>query len=488
MALHQKKWTHVLLLSLLFALASSVGLHMWLSHILQQLEKKSLATQTPWMTIFVHGSFATTLGLISVFNVIKDNVRKTAYKQMSRLMRSDPFFFQMQPLQELGLKPVIPSFELPQATHKYAVLPIAAAYEVMSDLATHNNEKHLFYTYGWSGLISQYRRRSEAIKFYRALTEEYTRLQSSGISPKIRLIAHSHGGNLILNMAGIHALLTRASTEKPTASEYSTHDELASMQALWEVLQKKTKEHPLPTAHFTIDEVIMLGTPIQPETVGFTQVPFFKHLYNLYSDDDIIQGMDWVSTRRYYSEKRIEHRHPLPAHAPLLTQIKITLNKPHLLIKDPALLAKATSQDSSLSGLKDTLSALWTKMFGVRRSKGSQDPLHKEFWFMSWKAHELEGQAQFHIQPYPYVILLPYIERLAEKIANTHDLDVHIKFNQDYVSLSAYAHDTVDKLGKVYIPRPLVHELQTMAQKWRPENVSPAFEMELLHHYSQMIQ
>ena len=49
----------------------------------------------------------------------------------------------------------------------------------------------------------------------------------------------------------------------------------------------------------------MYGAPIQPETQHFFLSPCFKKIYNFYSDEDIVQGGDWVSTRRYFSDQRI---------------------------------------------------------------------------------------------------------------------------------------------------------------------------------------
>ena len=135
------------------------------------------------------------------------------------MMRKDQFFFQLQPLQELGLKPVIQSFNPDQSSIKHAAKLVSAAYELLAGYAHTTAEKNYFYTFGWSGLISQYQRRKEAITLYTALVKEYAALQAQGITPKIRLIAHSHGGNLILNAAGIHELLQKGIEHEPTTEQ-----------------------------------------------------------------------------------------------------------------------------------------------------------------------------------------------------------------------------------------------------------------------------
>lgn len=461
------------------------------------LERDPAVEQRPsetWMTVFIHGSFATTLGLISVFNVIKDKVRNTNYKKMTRLMRSDPFFYQMQPLQELGLKPLEPHFEPKSSTQKYAVFPIAAAYERLSAYALRGREKHYFYTFGWSGLISQQRRRKEAMRLYDALIVEYQALKQRGITPKIRLIAHSHGGNVILNTAGIHDLLQKGLNQQPDATHYPDSDHLASMQQLHAVLskaQKKLALDHLPLAPFCIDEIILMGTPIQPETVPFCLSPFFKKIYNFYSDDDIIQSMDWVSTRRSYSEKRITFSSVAPER-PTIIQIKITLNKPAAESaarpNDAPTVGKPAPQQPSLGVLTDTMQALWKRLFSNQTKKAALDPLHKEFWFMGWKAGDQNNLAQHHIQPYPYVILLPYVQRLLAKIPGACDIDIALRFSEATVSMTAYDHDEAKKLAKLYLDRSVLHELQEYAQAWRPDNITPSYEMELLHRYSQMLK
>ena len=464
-----------------------------LNNRLNALELSTNKPQEAWMTVFVHGSFATTLGLISVFNVIKDKVQNTNYKKMTRLMRNDPFFYQMQPLQELGLKPLEPHFEPKSITQKYAVFPIAAAYEMLSAHANHAQEKNYFYTFGWSGLISQQRRRKEAVRLYNALIVEYQSLLQRGIKPKIRLIAHSHGGNVILNTGGIHELLQKGLDDEPNAARYPDADQQASMHHLYELLTKTKKKLALdhiPVAPFCIDEVILMGTPIQPETLPFCLSPFFKKIYNFYSDDDIIQSMDWVSTRRYYSEKRIAFS-PIAEERPTIVQIKITLNKPQSDEEKKATNTppqENTENQRSLGVLKDTMNALWTRLFSNQTKKPALDPLHKEFWFMGWKASDQNNLAQQHIQPYPYVILLPYIQRLLTKVPHLLDLDITLKFGEQTVSMTAYAHDTTEKEAKIYVDRSLLHQLQEYAQAWKPDNITPSYEMELLHRYSQMLK
>ena len=56
--------------------------------------------------------------------------------------------------------------------------------------------------------MSKTYRLKEALRFYNALQEELIKLQHQGIYPKIRIITHSHGGNLSLNLAAINEART----------------------------------------------------------------------------------------------------------------------------------------------------------------------------------------------------------------------------------------------------------------------------------------
>jgi len=470
----------------------SINIHYWLKRQHALLDSQQPAAPQAWMTVWVHGSFATTLGLISVFNVIKDKVRKTNYKKMTRMMRKDPFFFQLQPLQELGLKPIQPLFDPTGLPIKHAASLVSAAYETISNTASIKAEKNYFYTFGWSGLISQYQRRKEAITLYNDLVKEYAALQAQGIQPKIRLIAHSHGGNLILNAAGIHELLQKGIEHEPTTERYPDADQFQSLSELYKLLKEYKQPLP-PIAPFHIDELIMLGTPIQPETLSFCLLPFFKKIYNIYSDDDVIQEMDWVSTRRYYSEKRIALT-PISTDQPSIIQLKITLNKPTMTATPPAPTEEPVAQpvsaekNSGSTTITNTFSALWGRLFGPTNHKSALDPLHKEFWFMGWKSKDKQELAQQHIQPYPYAILIPYLQRLTTLLHDKPDLDIHLKFKPDTVRVTAYEHNQPEKKRKLFINKALLDELQTHAKAWQPDNVTPSYEMELLHRYSKMLE
>ncbi|MBN1549365.1 hypothetical protein JW872_01755 [Candidatus Babeliales bacterium] len=125
-----------------------------------------------------------------------------------------------------------------------------------------------FYAFGWSGALSFQARELAARDLYRELQREhYAYTTKHGQAPKIRLITHSHGGNVALNLAKVR----------------------------------------LPNNKLVIDELIMLGTPIQNETACYVNDPFFKTIYSLYSHADMLQIMD---PQGIYHEQRKKKTKP----------------------------------------------------------------------------------------------------------------------------------------------------------------------------------
>jgi len=111
-----------------------------------------------------------------------------------------------------------------------------------------------FHIFGWSGKLSFQTRKQAAQSLYqelRSLRESYKERWSQ--EPIIRIISHSHGGNVALNLAAV----------KDPADET-----------------------------FMIEELILLACPVQKETASYICDPLFNHVYSLYSQFDMIQVLD----------------------------------------------------------------------------------------------------------------------------------------------------------------------------------------------------
>lgn len=142
------------------------------------------------------------------------------------------------------------------------VKQIAPKYQVnkISKLLSKRNPKKFaledFYSFGWSGQLSHNTRNEVAHRLYHHILDlicQYKRKYKK--APFIRIITHSHGGNIALQLG-----------------EWA----------------KKHKNHK-----FVINELVLLACPVQEETKNFIKdVKRFKKVYSLYSPADMIQVMD----------------------------------------------------------------------------------------------------------------------------------------------------------------------------------------------------
>ncbi len=133
--------------------------------------------------------------------------------------------------------------------------------------------KQSFYIFNWSGKLSFRERERAALELYEAITQEVDLYKKSyGVTPKVRIITHSHGGNLALNLAKVK------------------YDD----------------------ANFCVDELILLACPVQEITALFIKDPFFKKVYVLYSGHDFIQIL---APQGFGISKRHFPEHPTVTHA-----------------------------------------------------------------------------------------------------------------------------------------------------------------------------
>lgn len=134
------------------------------------------------------------------------------------------------------------------------------------------------YVYSWSGALDFGEREQAAQKLHDALqlvVRDYTRIYNS--VPKIRIIAHSHGGNVALNLA-------------------------------------RAQGNPI-----LIDELVLMGVPVQEKTYACAQSACFKRIFSFYTTCDITQIIDpqgfyrqgcpgpFFSQRRFKAAENILH-------------------------------------------------------------------------------------------------------------------------------------------------------------------------------------
>jgi pimeloyl-ACP methyl ester carboxylesterase len=324
-----------------------------------------------WMTVFVHGimSIKPHISLANFMRFMTDQVQNSVYSKTVELMRSDPIFLQNQAMQELGLRPIETTIKPGNASGAMATM-----FEAISQFAYAGQapENH-YYTFGWSGLLSSTQRLNDAKIFYQALVEEIERFRQKGIAVKVRLIGYSHGGNVVLNLA--------------QARHYF-------------------KQSP----PVLIDEVVLLGTPIQRETDHLINDDMFKIIYQIYSCADRIQKLDFFSLNRFFSHRLFEPRKGF--------------SLPNKLIQIRLSCTRNTRWYRSKPIPKKYMYRFGKKKIRRGKSRYFRDvsPGHAELWFFGWTPSNY--RAHFPLNPLPAAALIPII------IKEAHDFEEKRWFEQ----------------------------------------------------------
>lgn len=134
-----------------------------------------------------------------------------------------------------------------------------------------------FYFFGWSGKLSFTEREKASKNLFNAileLTQKYEELHKK--RPEIRIIAHSHGGNVALNLAQFNEL-----------------------------------------EQLVIDELILLACPVQENTKHFINANCFKKIYAFYSRSDLLQVIDPQGLYKKSTAKRIFSERTFKYHSKL---------------------------------------------------------------------------------------------------------------------------------------------------------------------------
>lgn len=219
------------------------------------------------LTVFMHGSIAVELHLPNYPEVTHDTLTDACWcVGVTARLREDPLLFNEQTMLRKGLV-LIPDEKIKAAAEgklcgndsTISCYYTIAAYDAVVATLGINGGCRYYATFGWSGLLSQQRRKDAGFAFY----DELVRFCSwcykkHGVVPKIDVITHSHGGS---------AALWLAKAEK--------------------VRQKKLK----------IRLLLTLGMPVQQEVAACIESPVFYAIINGYSYGDKVQKRDRFSTK-----------------------------------------------------------------------------------------------------------------------------------------------------------------------------------------------
>ena len=461
--------------------------------------------QITWMNIFVHGSFGSLLGFLSFSDVLSDKVSGTIYRDTTKKMRMDDFFFKDQPILQRGLHYVDISLDSGKNNNRnYAIYPICKAFaEVAREyeleaFGPEGRSYNMFYAFGWSGLISQNSRRYEAIRLHNVLVAEIKRIKALHIpNLKVRLIAHSHGGNLCLNLAAIKKVLNVKNFFDDGIVFSADADEQASLTSMATLLKGLTTKEIastkvdqkaydyLPESNdLIIDQLVMMGTPIQPETESFCYASMFKEVYNLYSDEDYVQRSDWVSSKKSVSSARITKKPNLQA---LKSNDLATLYQGQIITKlrpvgtsgvvdSPSPQKTEEQQVENQNVFQQLLSG---KNIFVRKSA---DPTHKELWFFNWDAKiYAENPHALPCAPLPVVAFLPLILHAFKTPKAPYDAVILMSKDEKNFTISIGKYKTKEIVSRLPISTEMLRYLQENVRTWAPRDTSGLSEFEVIN-------
>ncbi len=424
--------------------------------------------ERPWMTVFVHGSFCSPAAFLDFNSVTKDEIEDSIYSKVIHRMREDLFFQQEQPILGRGLIRICPQALIEVGNSgQQAAYPILSAYSEILRAEFPETKNDRFYLFGWTGLMSQKRRRKEAVRLYNSLFEEVSRLRKKGIEPRMRILAHSHGANVVLNLAGLREAINGEWESIPDFEEETclkdvcNHFEKIISDLPSKNIAKRKKGQKrwdyMPEGTFDIDEVIMFGAPLQPETAYFSRSPFFKTVVNIYSDEDGVQGRDWLSTSHTTSEKRFDG---LP-----LKLVKNVKNKNRVI--QVRVTAGLEERDGDIA--QNNTGVSWLKtVFGLDNVvRKTMDPTHRELWCL---VPYVEGELQF-LKPVPTVVLTPIIIKLLSKVQKHNDVDIDFSFKEDSFFAVLLDHSKGNMLGFVKVEKKLFEFVRERLMAWMPINL-----------------
>jgi hypothetical protein len=250
------------------------------------------------MTVFIHGTIVRYFSPTALFRALKGVKKDNSYKSNYRNFASDyneamrlKSYYGLQAINRKGLISVKPAEGVVEKEEFFASRVTARLYSDISQMAKVDDKvanfdvSNKFYTFGWSGDLSDNKRKQAAFDLYDELLNEAERLKKEeNTEIEIHIVAHSHGGNVGLLLA---------------------EEEISKQKNL------------------VIDKLIMWGTPVQSETEKLVDSSIFKKVYHFYSLGDHVQVADFVSTQDLFSRRTIGEVKKDPVSSDRLAQIEI---------------------------------------------------------------------------------------------------------------------------------------------------------------------
>lgn len=222
-----------------------------------------------WITIFVHGSIGVEIGLnpLTIFKALVDKIQNTEHARTIARIRKKLISKGYQCISELDLQKINLDNQKSLSINIFTKLYKEVSNKICPKKSDNIDE---YYTFGWSGLLSNKERCRESKNLYNSLIQAvkdfYNRYKKY---PKIRLIGYSHGGDTCLH--------------------------LSCLQNFYNI---------------KIDEMILVGMPVTYNTNTYIKSPIFKRIYHIYSQGDLVQKLDFFAPRTFISHRRLKKKFP----------------------------------------------------------------------------------------------------------------------------------------------------------------------------------
>lgn len=243
----------------------------------------------PWVNIFVHGTVGSNFSFMNLRSIKKDKLDNTLFKGLCAKTRGSSYLYYNQLMNGFGMHQVfLKDIGGPVVTSKN----ILQVFDEISKEVFQVDNNDLYFLYGWTGLLSLKERVNDAGLLYKDILALKEDLSLSGINnPRIRIFGFSHGGNVALSLAGVYYELF--STDNSSDEFYSNFKPNDFIKKMFEI-NENIKD--IPRNKIFIDELVMIGTPIQKETSLFMASELFGKVFSFYSTGDKVQTMDFLST------------------------------------------------------------------------------------------------------------------------------------------------------------------------------------------------
>ncbi len=387
----------------------------------------TLCTQQVEMIVFVHGTLRPAdFSLASIIKIMGNNIGNSLYSKTNSYIREDPYFYQSQAMQGLGLHPIHLHAEKP-----LTVQCLAKIFELQYEATNYPIANRLYYTFGWNGLLNIHEREKEGEIFYQQLSTEIAQLKAMGKDPQLHIVAFSHGGNVSLNLA-------KAS-----------------------IKQSDNKS-------FTVETLTLLGMPVQRATDYLANSNLFKKIYHIYSTEDSIQTLDIFSPKQFFSDRTFKERSEFKLPEKLV-QIRIRVTR-------------------SIRGLHK-INPYPEKSHQVLAHKNIQrihkDPQHTELWCFKWGAHWYRDL--FPLKPLPIVAFVPSLLHAVQSTLPDHT-NITLDYVPSYQG--AVIIPTIKYHSKTFaiLTKEETKKLYALAQNHEPKDFSLEKQQEKIEDYLKKAQ